>query len=59
MFSVTSGKDVFHDLAAREAATKARQLRRDGRNDVEILRSDGSRISLYALDQLLREQGGW
>lgn len=54
MYSVKSG-GITHTLdTARDAASKARLLRRDGANDVEIFRSNGERISLYALDQLVR-----
>lgn len=48
------GGSVFVDLTAREAASKARTLRRAGLNDVEIFRLDDTRISLYALDQIVR-----
>jgi hypothetical protein len=54
MFRVTRGGSVSERLTAGEAVSKARSLRRAGHNDVEIFRSDGSRISLYALDQIIR-----
>lgn len=54
MFSVVGGGSTFSGLTAREAALKARSLRRSGSNDVELFRSDGSRISQYALDQIVR-----
>jgi hypothetical protein len=57
MFSVESGGVTFSELTAREALTKARLLRRTGLNDVRIFRSDGSRISQYALDQIVRLGG--
>ncbi len=56
MFRLTGGNASYHDLTAREAAAKARQLRRQGINDVELFREDGSRISLYALDMIVRER---
>lgn len=48
---------MFTDLTAREAALKARALRRTGLNDVEIFRADDSRISQHALDQIVRSEG--
>lgn len=55
-FKVTARGEEHDDLSARVAASKARSLRRAGFNDVEIFREDGSRISLYALDQMIRAQ---
>lgn len=55
MFSITGGNASYRDLSARKAAAKARQLRRQGFNDVEIFQDDGSRISLYAVDMLVRD----
>jgi hypothetical protein len=54
MFKVQGGGSAFDNLTARDAASKARSLRRTGLNDVEIFRSDGARISQYALDQIVR-----
>jgi hypothetical protein len=54
MFSVTAAGACHGPLSAADASTKARELRRDGANDVEIHREDGTRISQYALDQLVR-----
>ncbi len=56
MFYLTSGGASHQDLTAQEAAQKARLLRRNGANDVEIFGPDGSRISLYALDQIVSGQ---
>lgn len=50
------GGSAFVDLSARDAALKARALRRAGLNDVEIFRSDDTRISQYALDQIVRSE---
>lgn len=54
MFSIEGGGATFSGLTAREALTKARSLRGTGLNDVGIFPSDGSRISQYALDQIVR-----
>lgn len=56
MFKVHGGGSEFVGLTATKAASKARALRRSGLNDVEIFRSDGSRISQYALDQVVRSE---
>lgn len=56
MFSVKGGGSAYLGLSARGAASKARELRRSGLNDVEIFRSDETRISLYALDQIVRSE---
>lgn len=56
MFNVRGGGSAFFGLTAREAASKARALRRTGLNDVEIFRSDDTRISQYALDQIVRSE---
>lgn len=56
MFRVTGGGLVFDDLTARHAASKARDLRRDGHNDVELFHSKELRISLYKLDQIVRAE---
>ncbi len=56
MFSITGGNASYCDLSARDAAAKARQLRRQGFNDVEIFQADGTRISQYALDQIVRSK---
>ena len=54
MFTVRGGGSAYLELTAREAASKARELRRTGLNDVEIFRADDTRISQYALDQIVR-----
>lgn len=51
MFEVNGGGHVFSELTASDAAYRARPLRQVGINDVEIFRSKGVRISLYALEQ--------
>ncbi len=56
MFKVQGGGAAFVDLTARDAASKARALRRSGLNDVEIFKSDDTRISQYALDQIVRSE---
>lgn len=56
MFRVQGGGSTFVDLTPREAAAKARALRRSGLNDVEIFRPDNTRISQYGLDQLVRSE---
>ena len=56
VFRVQGGGSVFVDLTARDAALKARALRRTGLNDVEIFQADDSRISQYALDQIVRSE---
>ena len=56
MFNVMGGGSAFFGLSARDAASKARALRRTGLNDVEIFRSDNTRISQYALDQIIRSE---
>lgn len=56
VFKLRAGGSEFVGLAASEAALKARALRRSGLNDVEIFRSDGTRISQYALDQIVRSK---
>ena len=56
VFKVRGGGSEFVGLTASQAALKARALRRAGLNDVEIFRSDGTRISQYALDQLVRSR---
>ncbi len=56
MFTVKGGNAVHRGLDAREAASKARELRRNGQNDVEIFRTDDTRISQYALDQIVRSE---
>ena len=57
MYKVTGGGASYPELSAREAACQARSLRRTGLNDVEIFSPAGDRISLYALDQLVRAEG--
>jgi len=54
VFRVTGGDSAVSGLTAQEAATKARALRRLGQNDVEIFGKDGTRISIYTLDQIIR-----
>ncbi|HEV2122024.1 MAG TPA: hypothetical protein VGW38_04510 [Chloroflexota bacterium] len=56
MFRITGGGASYLDLTATEAASKARSLQQDGIHDVEIFRGDGSRISMYALEQMVRKQ---
>jgi hypothetical protein len=58
MFTVKGGGSVSEGLTAREAASQARALRRAGHNDVEIFGSDGDRVSLYAVDQIVRSDEG-
>ena len=53
MFKVAGGGSTFEVLTAREAASKARTLRRSGLNDVEIFKPDGTRVSQYLLDQMV------
>lgn len=54
MYKVSGGGRLIEGLAADQASVTARELRRDGVNDVEIRREDGTRISLYGLEQLIR-----
>jgi hypothetical protein len=56
MFSVTAAGACHGPFSAADASEKARELRRDGVNNVEIHREDGTRISQYALDQLVRAE---
>ncbi len=56
VFKVHGAGARFAGLTASEAALKARALRGAGLNDVEIFRADGTRISQYALDQIIRSQ---
>lgn len=56
MFSVRAAGTCHGPYPAADACKKARELRRSGANDVEIYREDGSRISQYALEQLVRAE---
>lgn len=56
LFNVRGGGYAFSGLTAREAASRAKALRRTGLNDVEIFRSDDTRISQYSLDQIVRSE---
>jgi hypothetical protein len=58
MFRVTGGGSVYDGLTAREAGARARALRAEGLNDVEIFESEDRRISLYKLDQIVRLEAG-
>ena len=56
MYKVTGGGASHEGLSAREALFKARSLVLNKINDVEIFRPDGTRISRYALDRLVRNE---
>lgn len=58
MFAVRGSGGSFTELSARAAAAKARELRQAGASDVQIFRPDGRRISLYALEELIRSSAG-
>lgn len=51
MFEVRGGGQAFIEWTASNATDRARVLRQQGINDVEIFRANGIRISLYSLGQ--------
>lgn len=56
MFRVAGAGGSCPGLTAAQADSEARSLRKNGATDVQIFREDGSRISMYALEQIVRLQ---